>query len=82
MSAQEFSVQSVESHGIYGGRRIHAELTLGRGVLVGHNQVQLLMQRAGLEGITGRRKWKRICPETIATDRVERDPPELALGGS
>ncbi len=36
----------VESHGIYGGRRIHAELTLGRGVIVGHNQVQLLMRRA------------------------------------
>ena len=25
----------VESHGIYGGRRVHAELTLGRGVVVG-----------------------------------------------
>ena len=62
-----------ESHGIYGGRRIHAELTLGRGVMVGHNQVQLLMRRAGLAGITGRRKWKRILPDTIATDRVERD---------
>lgn len=62
----------VESHGIYGGRRVHAELTLGRGVVVGHNQVQLLMRRAGLAGITGRRRWKRIPPDNIATDRVER----------
>ncbi|MCD4536590.1 IS3 family transposase [Nocardioides sp. cx-169] len=62
----------LESHGIYGGRRVHAELTLGRGVLVGHNQVQLLMRRAGLAGIAGRRRWKRILPDNIATDRVER----------
>lgn len=62
----------VESHGIYGGRRVHAELTLGRGVVVGHNQVQLLMRRAGLVGITGRRRWKRILPDNIATDLVER----------
>jgi len=61
------------AHGIYGTRRVHAELTLGRGVLVGHNQVELLMRRAGLQGITGRRKWKRIRPDNIATDLVERD---------
>lgn len=63
----------VESHGIYGGRRVHAELTLGRGVIVGHNQVQLLMRRAGLAGLTGRRKWKRNRADDIATDLVERN---------
>ena len=62
-----------ECHGIYGARRVHAELTLGRGVAVGHNQVELLMRRAGLQGVAGRRKWKRINPDTIATDLVERD---------
>lgn len=62
-----------ECHGIYGARRVHAELTLGRGVTVGHNQVELLMRRAGLQGVAGRRKWKRIKPDTIATDLVERD---------
>ena len=62
----------VESHQIYGGRRIHAELTLGRGVVVGHNQVELLMRRAGLQGLTGRRRWKRIRADDIASDRVER----------
>lgn len=63
----------VESHEIYGARRIHAELTLGRGVVVGHNQVEMLMRRAGLQGLTGRRKWKRIRADDIATDLVERD---------
>ena len=62
-----------ESNGTYGIQRVHAELTLGRGVQVGHNQVELLMRRAGLKGLTGRRKWKRIRPDVIATDLVERD---------
>src|SRR5207253_5390004 len=35
------------SYGSYGGKRVHAELVLGRGVQVGHNAVAVLMQRAG-----------------------------------
>lgn len=31
------------------------------------------MQRAGLQGISGRKKWRRIKPDTVATDLVERD---------
>lgn len=62
----------IESHGTYGIRRVHAELTLGRKVEVGHNQVEMLMRRAGLQGVTGRRKWKRIRPDSIASDLVER----------
>ena len=61
-----------ESYGTYGARRVYAELTLGRGVVVGHNQVELVMRRAGLQGVSGRRKWKRIRPDNIATDLVER----------
>jgi putative transposase len=60
-------------HGIYGARRIHAGLTLGHGVVVGHNQVEQLMRRTGLQGLIGRRKWKRIRADDIATDLVERD---------
>ena len=30
------------------------------------------MRRAGLQGVTGRRKWKRTHPDTIASDLVER----------
>ncbi|WP_104106766.1 IS3 family transposase [Nocardioides sp. 616] len=45
-----------ECHGIYGARRIHAELTIGCGILVGHGQVEPLMQRAGLQGLSWRKK--------------------------
>jgi len=61
-----------ESYGTYGARRVYAELTLGRGVLVGRNQVELVMRRAGLQGASGRRKRKRIRPDNIATDLVDR----------
>jgi transposase InsO family protein len=36
------------STGVYGSRRVHAELRLGRGVVVGHGAVELL----------NRRRWK------------------------
>lgn len=63
----------IESRGTYGARRVHAELTLGRGVEVGRGQVELLMRRAGLQGVAGRRKWKRIRADDISTDLVKRD---------
>jgi putative transposase len=63
----------LESRGTYGGRRVHAELTLGRGIEVGHGQVELLMRRAGLQGVAGRRRWKRTKPENVAGDLVNRD---------
>jgi len=46
------------SRGTYGARRVYAELTIGRGVSVGHHAVELLMARAGLKGLapTG------LCP--------------------
>jgi putative transposase len=46
------------SRGTYGALRVHAELRLGRGILVGHNAVALLMRRTGLAGATGRPKWR------------------------
>ncbi len=30
------------------------------------------MQRAGLKGLTGRRRWKRVLPDQIASDLVKR----------
>jgi transposase InsO family protein len=45
----------------YGSRRVHAELTLGRGISVGYHAVELLMRRAGLQGVTGRPKFRRGC---------------------
>ena len=38
------------SRGTYGIRRVHAELTLGLGLHVGHNQVGLLTARAAIKG--------------------------------
>jgi putative transposase len=60
------------SRGTYGYRRVHAELTLGRGLIVGHGTVELLMARAGLKGATGAPKWRRARPDTLATDLVDR----------
>ena len=38
------------SRGTYGARRVHAELTLGRGLVVAHGTVELLMARPGSAG--------------------------------
>ncbi|MCF8589853.1 IS3 family transposase [Gordonia liuliyuniae] len=57
-----------KSHDIYGARRIHAELTNGHGILGGHGQVEMLMQRAGLQGIIERRKRRQVKPHTIAIE--------------
>ena len=55
------------------GRRVHAELTLGRGITVGDHAVELLMRRAGLRGVTGRPKFRRgLRPEATAADLVNR----------
>ncbi|GIU98111.1 MAG: transposase [Actinomycetota bacterium] len=57
----------------YGSIRVHAELTLGRGIAVGRHQVELVMRRAGLRGVVGRRKRPRIDrPDAIAADLVDR----------
>lgn len=31
------------------------------------------MRRAGLQGVGGRSRWKRVKPDNIATDLVKRD---------
>jgi putative transposase len=45
--------------GVYGGRRVHAELTLGHRLTVGHEAVALLMRRAHLRGVSGRPRYRR-----------------------
>ena len=61
-----------DSRGTYGALRVHAELRLGHGILVGHNAIALLMRRAGLAGATGRPKWRHAKPDQIAADLVDR----------
>jgi putative transposase len=43
------------SAGTYGALRVTAELRYGRGITVGHNQVELIMRRLGLQGLPKRR---------------------------
>jgi transposase InsO family protein len=60
------------STGVYGSRRVHAELRLGRGIVVGHGADELLMRRAGLVGLPGTRN-RRLKPDTpTAADLVDR----------
>jgi putative transposase len=60
------------SRGTYGHRRVHAELTLGQGISVGHTAVEMLMRRAGIKGIVGNPRRKHIHQIPTATDLVER----------
>jgi len=60
------------SRGTYGARRVHAELTLGRGVRVGKEAIERLMRRAGLQGLSGRPLYRRVPNVATADDRVQR----------
>jgi len=60
------------SRGVHGARRVHAELTLARGIVVSHGTVELLMGRAGLKGLPGNDS-RRPKPEVpTASDLVKR----------
>jgi putative transposase len=61
-----------DSKETYGARRVHAELTMGLGVAVGHCAVQMLMQRARLQDLTGRPRFRRVPHEATASDLVSR----------
>jgi putative transposase len=62
----------LESNGTYGVPRVHAELKLGRGISIGHNAVEMLMRRAGLKGLPGSRRPRRIHETPTAEDLVDR----------
>ena len=61
-----------ESRGTYGSRRVHAELTKGRDVWVSERLVAVLMQKAGIAGLPGPAKVKRIKGIPTADDLVQR----------
>ena len=52
----------------YGSRRMHAELTLGLGITVGHGAVEMLMWRAGIKGLPGRRRPRPKYQTPTASD--------------
>jgi transposase InsO family protein len=60
------------SRGTYGARRIHAELVLGQGIGVGRQAVERLMRVAGIQGLSGRPRYRKSAPHAAATDRVGR----------
>jgi transposase InsO family protein len=62
----------LEGRGSYGARRVHAELVLGQGLVVGRCAVELLMRRAGIAGVSGRPRFRRIPHFASAGDLVER----------
>ena len=61
-----------DSKAAYGARRVHAELTLGHGIAVGHGAVEMLMRRAGLQGLSGRPRYRKIPNMATASDLVDR----------
>jgi putative transposase len=62
----------LDSHGTYGARRVHAELTLGHGLVVGRCAVESLMRRAAIAGLSGRPRYRRVPHLVTAGDLVDR----------
>lgn len=59
--------------GTYAAPRVHAELTMGYGITVGHNAVEMQMRRASPQGLPAhRRRHRRFVPEYTAADLVDR----------
>jgi putative transposase len=61
--------------GVYGARRVHAELRLGEGIRVGRKRVERLAQ-AQISGLIRRKRGKttiRVPGVRVADDLVERD---------
>ena len=61
-----------DSRGTYGSRRVHAELSKGRGVHVSRVLVTILMHDAQIAGFPGPRKVKRIKGNPTSDDLVQR----------
>jgi transposase InsO family protein len=60
------------SRGTYGARRVQAELVLGQGIRVGHQAIERLMHLAGIQGLSGRPRYRTTSTQATATDRVGR----------
>jgi putative transposase len=60
------------SRGTYGSRRVHAELRLGQGIIVGYHAVEMLMRRADVKGLPGSRRPRPRHETPTADDLVHR----------
>jgi putative transposase len=64
-----------ENRGVYGARRIHAELRLAEGIRLGRKRVERLMRGADLSGVVRRKRGRttiRVPGVRVADDLVER----------
>jgi transposase InsO family protein len=62
----------VASRGTYGYRRVHAELTMAMNVQVSSRLVSVLMSQAGIYGLPGPARVKRLRGVATADDLVNR----------
>jgi putative transposase len=62
----------VASRGTYGYRRIHAELTMAMGIQVCQRTVSVLMTQAGVHGLPGPTRIRRLRGVATAEDLVNR----------
>ncbi|MGP9662865.1 IS3 family transposase [Arthrobacter sp. AOP36-C1-22] len=69
----------IASRGTYGYRRIHAELTIGMNIPCSSRLVWVLMTRAGIGGLPGPARIKRLKGVATADDLVNRKFHRLAL---
>ena len=69
---EQIQAVHLASRGTYGSRRVHAELTLGLGITVGHGAVEMLMHRAGIKGLPGSRRPRPRHQTPTASDLVNR----------
>jgi putative transposase len=63
------------ARGVYGSRRVQAELRLGQGILVSRRRIQRLMRAAGISGLVKVKKGRttiRVPGVRVADDLVER----------
>jgi putative transposase len=72
---ERIKIVHAENRGVYGSRRVTAELRLGEGVVVSRKRVQRLMRAAGLSGLVARKRGHttiRVPGVRVADDLVER----------
>jgi transposase InsO family protein len=62
----------IASRGTYGYRRVHAELTIGMGIACSTRLVSVLMTLAGIGGLPGPTRVKRLKGKPTADDLVKR----------
>jgi putative transposase len=71
--SEQIRAVHLASRSTYGSRRVHAELRLGRGIVVGYHAVEMLMRRAGIKGLPGSRRPRPRHETSTPGDLVNRN---------